>query len=150
MSLQISKIDKLRLRILKNLQELEENKHLIRSHDLTKLKNHHNFILSTFDNMINIKKVEQSDPWNNMQHADASASASASAVRNSAKTVVYNSDGTTRVVSNKELASTGEGWEHQFDPSMLVNPPCYIMPPQYLSSIKKIRSSGKQDRMRGL
>lgn len=147
MSLQIGKIDKMRLRILKNLQELEEYKHLIRSHDLTKLRNHHNFILSTFDNMINIKKVEQSDPWNNMQYAHNKTKVHGSS---SSKTVVYNSDGTTRVVSNKELAATGEGWEHQFDESMLVNPPCYIMPPQYLSSISKIRSSGKHDRMNGL
>ena len=148
MSLQIGKIDKLRLRILKNLQELEEYKHLIRSHDLTKLKNHHNFILSTFDNMINIKKVEQSDPWNNMQHAPNHSGSNSHS--DSAKTVIYNSDGTTKVVSNKELASTGEGWEHQFDSSMLVNPPCYIMPPQYLSSINKIKSSGRHDRMKGL
>ena len=147
MSLQIGKIDKLRLRILKNLQELEENKHLIRSHDLTKLRNHHNFILSTYDNMINIKKVEQSDPWNNMQYANRKTKVPGS---DSSKTVIYNSDGTTRIVSNKELVSTGEGWEHQFNESMLVNPPCYIMPPQYLTSISKIRSSGKHDRMKGL
>jgi hypothetical protein len=149
MSLKLSKIDVMRIRILKNLKELESSKHEIRSHDFTKLMNHHNYILSTLDNMVNIRKIEQSDPWNNMQHANANALGKTK-LGKSNKTVIYNTDGSTRVVSNKQLVNTGEGWEHQFDQSMLVNPPCYIMPPQYLTSIKKIRNSGKHDMTRNL
>ncbi len=148
MSLSFNKIDKLRVRILRNLKDLELNKYHIKSHDLTQLRNHHNFILSTLDNMVNIQKVEKSDPWNNIQSINDICNEVE--VGNNNKTVIYNPDGTTRIVSNTNISKTNGDWEHQFDPSIHMNPPCYIMPPQNLTSINKINNSGEHDIMNGL
>ena len=144
-NLSIKKIDVMRHRVLKNLQDLETNKYLIKSHDLTKLMNHHNYILSTLDNMISIQKVERSDPYNSYNSKSNSSSSS-----NSNSTIVYNRDGTTKVVS-KDIVhnSKNEAWESLFDQKLLVTPPNTMIPPQYLTNITRINNTRKTQMFEG-
>ena len=136
----LREIDELRNNIIANLRAIELSKHVIRSHDRVKLVNHHNFILETLDNMINIKRVEMSDPYNSWA-ADPTDTARLNATT---KTIVYNRDGSTRIVECSQLRNRGEEWETQFDETQLLNPPCYMMPPQNLYSIPKISHAGKR------
>ncbi len=136
MSLNLKKIDRLRSRILNNLKELEESKHLVRTHDLSLLKNHHNYILNTLDNMINIAKVEKSDPYNSFNYEAPLNTA------NSGKTVLYNIDGTTKIVKSKNVhKSKGEEWETVFDQKLLTSVPSTLAPPQYLTNINRINGT---------
>ena len=137
----IPQIDNMRQHILQNLKTLELQKHLIRSHDRVRLMTLHNAILDTLNNMINIRKVEMSDPYN-QPNGNLNMDP-----RMGLRTVVYNPDGTTRIVDKSKLASTGEGWEMQFDQSMLLNPPCYTMPPYSLSDINAVKRASEQQRM---
>ena len=141
-SLTLNGIDGLRNNILANLRTIELNKHLIASHDRVKLQNHHNYILSTLDNMVNIKQVEMADPYNNWS-AEIKDSACLDPGANN-KRVVYNKDGSTRVVNTRALNATGEEWEVQFDETQLLNPPCYMMPPQNLYSIPRIQKADRR------
>ena len=139
-NISLKKIDNMRLRILENLKEIELNKHLIRSHDRNDLTNHHNFILQILDNMVNIMKVEQADPYARQSMSGFSGSYKIDP-RIERKTVIYNQDGTTQIVDNKSYKLTNEQWEDQFDENLNLNPPCYMMPSQSLTSIPKIRSA---------
>lgn len=147
-TISINQIDQLRRNILANLKMMELNKPLFRSHDYLKLMNHHNFILETLDNMINIKKVEMNDPYNSWNATPSSRTVlDPSATR---QQVIYNRDGTTRIVNVASLDATGEEWEKQFDQRFLLNPPCYMMPPQNLSGIPRIRNASEANRVRSL
>lgn len=141
-ALSIQQIDNMRYAILSNLQKLDQNKHLIRSQDRTTLVNLHNQILHIYDNMINVRQVELSDPYR-------SATAPNYNKMQSMKTVVYNRDGSTRLVDPSSL-NTGEEWEQMFSPSMLINPPCYQMPPQTLTNIQRIKTASEFSRLKGL
>jgi hypothetical protein len=129
------------MKVLDVLQYVEQNKHRLRSHDRVKISNHLNYALSTMDNMINIRHVEEADPYNettgNYQLNP----------RMSNRTVIYNTDGTTKIVDKSKLNVTGDGWEQQFDENLLLNPPCYVMPPQNLTDINNIRKVSLQQRM---
>jgi hypothetical protein len=133
-TLSIKSLDSLRERVIQNLKDIELSKHLIRTHDRTKLMNDHNQILMTLDNMINIKKVEMNDPYNK-------ASGAITDPRRSNRTIVYNPDGSTTIKDESKMKQLGEEWESMFDPSLLQNPPCYQMPPQNLTSIQRINRS---------
>lgn len=139
-NISLKKIDEMRLRVIENLKVLELNKHLIRSHDRINLVNHHNFILQIYDNMVNIMKVEQADPYarNSMSGFSGTYKIDPRAEKS---TVVYNPDGTTQIVKNGNFRTTKEQWEDQFDEGLLLNPPCYMMPSQTLTSIPKIRNA---------
>lgn len=107
--------------------------------------NHLNFSLETLDNMVNVKRVEMADPYNGW--AAKPGSDYMIDPRATKRTVVYNPDGTTRIVDGSRLDSTGEEWERQFDPSQLIKPPCYMMPPQNLSSIDRIKGASSSNRV---
>lgn len=84
--------------------------------------------MTTLRNISNVQSVESADP-----HGYNTVAAF------QGPKVQYNKDGTTRIVQANQVNSTGEGWEGQFDQNLLINPPCYVMPPQNLSSIDTIR-----------
>lgn len=132
-TLSIREIDSMRMKVLEVLKYVEQNKHRIRSHDRNQISNHLNYTLNTMDNMINIRHVENADPYNQPQ------SGYKLDPKESTRTVVYNPDGTTKVIDKSRL-TTGEGWENQFDESLLLRPPCYTMPPQSLTDIKRIKN----------
>lgn len=144
-TLSLPEIDELRNGVMTILRKLELKKHQLRSHDRTKLVNHLNFTLETLDNMVNIKRVEMADPYNGW--AAKPGSDYMIDPRATKRTIVYNPDGTTRIVDNSRLDSSGEEWERQFDQSQLIKPPCYMMPPQTLSSIDRIKSASSSVRV---
>ena len=134
-NISFKKIDEMRVNILKNLKLIESNKHLIRTHDKNILMNYHNFILNTFDNMINILKVENADPY---AHTNMNDNLNFS--NGVTSTVLYNIDGTSKVINKRNIINSNNDWERQFDENIM-NPPCYSMPPQSLTYIPKIKNS---------
>lgn len=134
-TLNLKSLDSLRGRIIQNLKDIELSKHLIRTHDRTKLMNDHNQILMTLDNMINIKKVEMNDPYN------MGGSVKEMDPRKSHRTVIYDSSGNAVIKDEHKISMTGEQWESMFNPSLLLNPPCYQMPPQNLTDISRINKT---------
>jgi len=147
-TLTLREIDEMRNNVIAILRNLEIKKHLIRSHDRTKLVNHLNFTLETLDNMINIKKVEMSDPYNKWSAKPGDNYTLDP--RATTRTVVYNRDGTTKIVDKSLHDSSGEEWERQFDESQLIKPPCFMMPPQNLSNISKIKNASASNRINRL
>src|SRR3989344_3223083 len=116
-TLTVKEIDIMRLKVLDLLKFVDTHKARMRSGDRMKISNHLNYALGTMDNMINIRHVEDADPYNQPQ------SKYEMDLQRRDQTVVYNPDGTTTLVSKSNL-STGEGWEAQFDEGVLVRPPC--------------------------
>lgn len=147
-TLSLPEIDEMRKGVISLLRTLELKKHLVRSQDRSKLVNHLNYSLETLDNMVNIKRVEMSDPYNS--YAAAPGTDYRLDPRSTTRTVVYNRDGTTKIVDRGSINSTGEEWERQFDESQLLKPPCFMMPPQNLSSINRIKSATQDNRVNNL
>lgn len=145
----LQEIDQMRKRILENLKEIELKKHLIQSHDRTKLTNHHNYILNTLDNMINTGLIEQHDPYN-LGVYETSTNQYLLDPALAKKNVIYNKDGSTSLVGENQVHSTGDEWERQFDSSLLLNPPCYTLPPQGITDLNHVRQSSKGRRMNSL
>ena len=128
-----SEISGLQHKLVDVLDYIHTNRARIRTEDFGQLNNHIRYAMTTLTNMSNILAVESADPYGKSHYG--------SACQKSASTVVYNKDGTTRVVSEASLRTTGEGWERQFDGGLLQHPPCFIAPPQSLTSIPKIKSA---------
>lgn len=144
-TLSLTEIDKFRNGIISLLRDLELKKYQIRSHDHTKLVNHLNFSLEVLDNMVNIKRVEMADPYN---HWNAQPTTNYMLdPRADVKNVIYNPDGTTRIIDSMTRPTITEEWQRQFDESQLINPPCYMMPPQNLSSIPRIKQATLENRL---
>jgi len=144
-SLTFNEIEGMRNQIITLLTSINTNKHRIMSHDFRQLNNHLQYTLNTLSNMHNIMTVERSDPY-------GSSEANYSQVRNKGQKIVYNSDGTTRIINNNNVHTSGEDWEKQFDENLLVRPPCFQTPPQSITSIPRIRQAGNynHDMMSGL
>lgn len=137
-------IEGVRSQIIKVLDYLHTNRTRIMPHDYRQLSNHLQYTLTTLTNMSNILEVEKSDPYNSYQ-GDYSKVTGATG-----RTVVYNQDGTTRIVDPRTVHTTGDGWESQFDQGLLQKPPCFVLPPQSLTSIPKIQRASEWDRVKGL
>ncbi len=116
------------------LDYLHTNKSRILPEDYRQLCNHLQYSLTTLTNMDNVLLVEKSDPY-------VSYRSDYSQVRAAGRTLVYNQDGTTRFVDQRDLNTTGDGWEQQFDTGLLQNPPCFMMPPQSVTHIPQIRKA---------
>ena len=127
-TLSFGEIESMRKSVLGLLSNIERNKYRILTQDFNQLNNHLRYTLNILGNMTNILTVEKSDPY---------ASSSAGVSKNS-KTVVYNADGTTKIIDSASVHTTGEDWEQQFDAGLLMNPPCYQIPPQSLTSIPRV------------
>ncbi len=145
-SLPIAEIDKLRTRIRLNIAELNLKRNLMYPNDFTLLMNHHQYILNLFNNMINAKKVEQSDPYAPTYQAYTRNQYHIDPYKNK-KTLIYNPDGTTKIVGEHELSRTNEEWEAQFDRSLLLNPPSYIYPPSNVWNIRQVKRMSQQQKL---
>jgi hypothetical protein len=141
-SLSFEEIEKMRNQIITLLSTINTNKHRIMTHDFSQLNNHLQYALNTLGNMHNILAVEQSDPYGSRQ-------SNYSQVTGVGKKVVYNPDGTTKIINGLPDA-TGESWEKQFDEGLLMRPPCFQVPPQNLTSIPRIRQASKHNMLQGL
>lgn len=145
-SLSFGEIEGMRKQIIALLSTIDTNKHRIMTHDYRQLNNHLQYALNTLGNMHNILAVEQSDPYGSRQ-------AEVSGIQSSqGKKVVYNPDGTTRIIDGNKVHTTGEDWERQFDEGLLMRPPCFQVPPQNITSIPRIRQASNHgyDMMQGL
>ena len=138
-SLSFGEIQSLKQQVLGIISTIETKKHKIMPHDFRQLNNNLQYTLTTLNNMHNILAVEKSDPYGSRQ-ADYSKVAGVGG-----RTVVYNSDGTTRIVGANGVSSTGEDWEKQFDEGLLMKPPCFQLPPQNLTNINRIRQAASSD-----
>ena len=137
-----SEISGLQHKLVSILDYLQTNRTRIRTEDFGQLNNHIRYAMTTLTNMSNILAVESADPYGKLHYGNASQGA--------ATTVVYNKDGTTRVVSESSLKTTGDGWERQFDGGLLQRPPCFLAPPQTLTSLPKIKTASDWNRTKNL
>lgn len=145
-SLPISDIDKMRTKVRENIAELNLKRHLMLPNDFTLLMNHHQYILNLYNNMINAKKVEQSDPYSPTHQSYLQNQHTLDPYKGK-KTLIYNPDGTTQIVGESELCRTNEEWEAQFDPSLLLNPPSYIFPPSNVWNVSQVKSMGQPQQL---
>jgi hypothetical protein len=134
-SLSFEEIESMKNQVLTLITSISTNKHRIMTHDYRQLHNHLQYTLNTLGNMHNIMTVERSDPYGSQQ-ADYSKVTGVQG-----KKVVYNPDGSTRIIDDNERHATGESWEKQFDESLLMRPPCFQAPPQSLTSVPRIRQA---------
>lgn len=145
-SLSFDEIESMRGHIITLLSTINTNKHRIMTHDYRQLNNHLQYALTTLGNMQNVLAVERSDPYGSRQ-ADYSQVTGVEG-----KKVIYNPDGSTRIINSSQVHVTGEDWEKQFDEGLLMRPPCFQMPPQNLTAISRIRQASNHghDMLRGL
>jgi len=145
-SLSFEEIEKMRNQVIALLTNIDHNKHRIMTHDVRQLNNHLQYTLTTLGNMQNVLAVERSDPYGSRQ-ADYTKVTGVEG-----KKVVYNPDGSTRIIATSQLPSTGEDWEKQFDEGLLMRPPCFQIPPQSLTNITRIRQASNigHDMLQGL
>lgn len=138
-SLSIADIDRLRKRLIDNIGDLNYMKAKFNSNDFTQLMNYHLFCLTIFDNMLNTRKVMESDIYAPTQSPFTDDVCIDNPVRGR-KTIVYNQDGSTRVVGENDLCRKNEEWEQQFSPTLLQNPPTYSFPPTNVWNIKQVQN----------
>ena len=143
-SLSVNEILGVQKQLTNVLDYLHTNRTRIMPHDYRQLTNHVQYSLTTLTNMVNVLAVEKSDPYNS-HHSDYSQ-----VTGSNGRVVVYNPDGTTRFADTKSFNTTGDGWEHQFDQGLLQKPPCFVMPPQSLTSIPQIQKASGWDMTKGL
>jgi hypothetical protein len=138
-SLTFKEIDSIRHQVLSVMNNIESVKYRIMTQDHRQLTNHLQYVLGTLTNMSNILAVEKADPYSSQQ-ADYTKVTGISG-----KKVIYNQDGSTRIIDSASVHTTGEDWERQFDEGLLMKPPCFQMPPQNLTSIPRIRQASTQN-----
>jgi hypothetical protein len=128
-----SDIDGLETRIVQVLSQVESKKHGITSYDFNQLNNHLQMCLTVFRNIRNNLTVQASDTYGGYNQ-------NYTGIGQSPK-IFYNTDGTTKIVNGNTPETTNEEWEKQFDQSLLINPPCFIVPPQNITSVPRLRQA---------
>ena len=139
-----SEILELERDVLNMLAKMESKKYRVQNNDYRQLTNHLQYCLTTIRNISQTLAVEKSDPYNRYSQDYTTTS------NLSGKKVKYMPDGSLKVVSAHSLNTTGDGWESQFDESMLIRPPCFQAPPQSLTHISTIRSATEVNRLRAV
>lgn len=112
-----SQIQDLQRDALNMISKVDRLKYSMKTEDSRQILNHLQYTLTVLRNMSNSEKV-------------APAGSNFSDRNYSPAKVVYNPDGTTRIIHSKELNTTGDGWENQFDEGLLIRPPTFMVPPQ--------------------
>lgn len=138
-SMTVEEIDRLRSRLIHNISDLNIMKAKMQSSDFTQLMNYHQYCLDIFNNMINTRKIMESDTYAPSTAPFTDDLCVDNPVRGR-KTIVYNNDGTTRIVGENDLCTKNEEWERQFSPSLLQNPPLYNLPPSNVWNIRQARN----------
>ena len=129
-SLSSQEIEGMRGSIISLLNNINTNKHRIRTSDYNQLNNNLKYALNTLSNMHNFLTIAPTSP-----------EASAGNAWCQTKKVVYNPDGSTRIIDSQQFHTTGEDWERQFDERLQIRAPCYQQPPQVLTSIPRIKQA---------
>lgn len=138
----VTEIDKMRKNIIDNIATLNLKRQTMSPNDFNLLMNTHQYALNLFNNMINTKKVEQQDPYA-PTHDCYKKNKHLLDPYKGKTTIVYNPDGTTRIVSESDLCRTNEEWEAQFDPKLLLNPPSYTFPPLNVWRTEQVKAMGQ-------
>lgn len=141
--LSTSDINELEQGVLNLIKKLDDKKYKIQNADFRQLNNHLQYCLTTIRNVSQTLAVEKADPYNSVQ-ADYTSSSLLTG-----KKIQYMPDGSIRVIDPKQVHTTGDGWENQFDESMLLKPPCFQSPPQNLTSITNIKKATEWNRVKG-
>ena len=132
-SLSSQEIEGMRGSIITLLNNINTNKHRIRTADFNQLNNNLKYALNTLSNMHNFLNIAPTSA--------SGAGAGAGDAWCQSKKVVYNPDGSTRVIDSQQFHTTGEDWERQFDERLQIRAPCYQQPPQALTSIPRIKQA---------
>lgn len=147
----IEELNQYRQRLMENVAQLNLDKHKFRSDDWSQLTNYHNYCLNILNNIVNVKTVEYSNPYN--QSVDKLTGGTARPGFDSTDgsylnpygsqlKVIYNRDGTTKIVDqNGKSNRITQEWETQFDDNV-INPPSYAYPPSNIWSTTQQLSSG--------
>lgn len=134
-----SQVEGLKNDVLAIINKVDGMKYNMQTQDFRQITNHLQYVMTTLRNVSNIEATQVASPFK----YNAMASMTGPKVQ-------YNPDGTTKIVNVSKVNTTGEAWESQFDQSMLINPPCYMLPPSSLTNIDVIRQTGEGHRMKGL
>lgn len=134
--IKMEEIDMMRGNILALVDFVYKNRYRMQTEDGKQLTNHLQYSLNVLGNMSNKLQVQLSEPC----YSPSCYNTGAAGVK-APRTVVYNSDGTSRIVDAQTLPRTNDGWEAQFDSKLLLNPPCYTVPPQTVSNLSTLRKA---------
>lgn len=129
-----SEINVMRKRLIDNISELNLNKNRVRPAEFSQLLNYHHYLLNIYNNILNIKKVEYSNPY--VQNTNTLLGKPKSGfetinpdIDNRNVEIVYDINGIAHIVDKTQNPIIKNEWETQFDTNVL-NPPSYIIPPQ--------------------
>jgi len=135
-TLNIKEINEHRSKLQQQVSILQMQKARIPPNDYRNLMNYLQYCLTIFDNMINFKQIEENSPYNPQQIGRNGYNLAR------ASKVIYNRDGTTKIVHPDEKNESRPEWEMQFDENIM-NPPCYIQPPSNVYNIDQIKNMHK-------
>jgi len=116
--------------MLKNVSALfdqvEKNKYKMPSTSYAEIINYNNMIRNVLVNMHNINQVTAFTHDYNKQHE-----------LNRNYEIVYNRDGSSKIIDKRLKTPIADSWEAQYDDSNNISPPCYMAPPSNLTSINR-------------
>ena len=145
-SLSVTEINQMRNRLIENISELNLKKARIDPHNFNLLSNYHQYSLNVLNNMIQLKAVEEMNPYNVNLHNYSNKDYTLNPYTG-AKNVIQYQNG-TEVITTRHLAeSNNEEWMNQFNESLLLNPPSYLMPPKNVYDISKIKNITKPQKL---
>jgi hypothetical protein len=127
--------------VLAIIKKVDDKKYYLQNGDFRQLTNHLQYCLTTVRNISQTLAVQQADPYNAFQADYTSTNGM------TGKKIQYMPDGSVRIVDAKAFNTTGDGWENQFDESMLMRPPCFQTPPQNLTNLSSIRQATEWNRI---
>jgi hypothetical protein len=111
----------LKSNLLINMQVIMSNRANLRPGQLEALSNHHNFLIDFLSDMVSVQNVENTDVYNQWMKP-------------------FSIDAKSR----HNPGQVKQEWEAQFDESLNLNPPCYIMPPQSITGLDAISRAARK------
>lgn len=131
-TLEVDEIATLRSRLLQNIAEINNKKYSLSAGDYNQLKNYHYYALNILNNMLNIKHVQMSNPYNrNMEMVNGNRAQPGIENLNpyNQLTMMTLPGGQSQIMTKNDYSKTlTKEWENQFDENV-INPPCYTLPP---------------------
>lgn len=130
-SLNLDEIDTLRKPLEQNIARLLLAKARIRPNEFEQLNNYHQYALNILNNMENIKRVENNNPYNrNMMSVVKGQYEDVINPYGVADTAITDRNGNVKIVPASPFQRQyQQEWMNQFD-AQLINPPAYVIPPQ--------------------
>jgi hypothetical protein len=137
--LKMEEIDMMRGNLLAMVDFIYKNRFRMDTQDGKQLTNHLQYSLDILSTISNKLQVQLSEPCYSPSCYNTGA-----ATPNGPRTLIYTKDGTTRIVDAETLPRTNDGWEAQFDSTLLLNPPCFTMPPQNVTNLSTLRRTANR------